>query len=81
MAFNINMDDVNGEIDRLKSLLKEAKKEEEKSEDILQSVKYVKYLKDEVAMSKKQTKLKYDEAQLIWNYFKKGTKFETFMKK
>ena len=24
MAFNINMDDVNGEIDRLKSLLKEA---------------------------------------------------------
>ena len=48
MAFNINMDDVNGEIDRLKSLLKEAKKEEEKSEDILQSVKYVKYLKEEV---------------------------------
>ena len=52
MAFNINMDDVNGEIDRLKSLLKEAKKEEEKSEDILQSVKYVKYLNEEVAMSK-----------------------------
>ena len=65
MAFNINMDDVNGEIDRLKSLLKEAKKEEEKSEDILQSVKYVKYLNEEVAMSKKQTKLNYDEAQQI----------------
>ena len=81
MAFNINMDDVNGEIDRLKSLLKEAKKEEEKSEDIIQSVKHVKYLKDEVAMSKKQTKLNYDEAQLIWNDLKTGTKFETFMKK
>ena len=71
MAFNINMDDVNGEIDRLKSLLKEAKKEEEKSEDILQSVKYVKYLNEEVAMSKKQTKLNYDEAQQIWNDLKK----------
>ena len=81
MAFNINMDDVNGEIDRLKSLLKEAKKEEEKSEDIIQSVKHVKYLKDEVAMSKKQTKLNYDEAQLIWNDLKTGTKFETIMKK
>ena len=81
MAFNINMDDVNGEIDRLKSLLKEAKKEEEKSEDILQSVKYVKYLKDEVAMSKKQTKLNYDEAQQILNDLKKGTKFETFINK
>ena len=81
MAFNINMDDVNGEIDRLKSLLKEAKKEEEKSEDILQSVKYVKYLNEEVAMSKKQTKLNYDEAQQIWNDLKKGTKFETFINK
>ena len=40
----------------------------------------MKYLKDEVAMSKKQTKLNYDEAQLIWNDLKKGTKFETFMK-
>ena len=81
MGFNINMDDVNGEIDRLKSLLKEAKKEEEKTEDIIQSVKHVKYLKDEVAMSKKQTKLNYDEAQQIWNDLKKGTKFETLINK
>ena len=79
MACNINMDDVNGEINRLKSLLKEAKKEELKSEHILQSVKYAKYLKEEVAMSKKQTKLNYDEAEQIWNDLRKGTQFKKIM--
>ena len=48
MALNINMDEVNSEINHMKSLLKEAKKEEQKSHDILESVKYVKYLKEEV---------------------------------
>ena len=76
MALNINMDEVNSEINRMKSLLKEAKKEEQKSHDILESVKYVKYLKEEVTISKKQTTLNYDEAQKIWNDLKKGTKFE-----
>ena len=32
-------------------------------------------------MSKKQTKLNYDEAQQIWNDLKKGTQFETFINK
>ena len=54
MAFNNNMDDVNTEINCIKSLVKEGKKEEQKSEDILQSVKYAKYLKEEVTISKKQ---------------------------
>ena len=54
MAFNINMDNVNAEINCIKSLLKEARKKEQKSEDILQSVKYAKYLKEEVRISKKQ---------------------------
>ena len=65
MAFNINIDDVNSEIKRMKSFLKEAKKEEQKSENILQSVKYAKYLKEKVTISKKKRKLNYDEVQQI----------------
>ena len=66
------MDNVNSKINLMKSLLKEAKKEEQKSEDILQMVKYVKYLKKEVTICKKnKTKLNYKKKQQIWNDFKK----------
>ena len=46
----LNIDEVKREIDRMKQFLKEVKKKEEKSQEILQSVKYVKYLKEEVTM-------------------------------
>ena len=75
MAFNINMEEVNDEMKRVKSLLEEVKKEEKRSQDFLENVKYVKYLRKEVAMSKRKTKYNYDEAQKIWNQLKKGTKF------
>ena len=75
MAFNINMQEVNDEIKRAKSLLEEVQKDEKRSCDFLEKVKYVKYLREEVAMSKKQTKYNYDEGQKIWNQLKKGTKF------
>ena len=55
------MDNVNSKINLRKSLLKEAKKEEQKSEDILQNVKYVKYLKKEVTICKKRNKIELQE--------------------
>ena len=75
------MDEVNAEINHMKSLLKEVKKEEQKSEDILQIVKYAKYLRQEVTITKKQTKFNYNKEQKIWIQLKNGTKFQKFINK
>ena len=79
MDLNIDVNEVNDEIDRINLSLNKVKKEEEKSEDILQRVKQVKSLREEVAISKLRTKCNYEEAQKIWTSLKKGMQFRNFI--